>query len=153
MFNMEVNQMQLLEIGLNALGFLAAGGMLMVLASMFRNKARKSLPVKNAGTLTATDSQIRAESGRSGRRFQFIDLSGETGDLTPPVDRSPEAAQGRRNRAEVYELAKRMLQARKPVREISDELSMPQAVSASLGCGFPSLGSRVVPLQTIAPSF
>ena len=32
------------------------------------------------------------------------------------------------------------------------ELRSPDGVSASLGCGLPSLGSRVVPLQTMAPS-
>ena len=32
------------------------------------------------------------------------------------------------------------------------ELSIPAGVSASRGCGLPSLGSMVVPLQTMAPS-
>ena len=119
---MEVNQTQLLEIGLNALGFLAAGGMLIVLASIFSRKGRKSQP----GETTAA-SPSKTESGGSTGRFQFIDLSGETGGLKPPAERSPETALARRNRAEVYELAQRMLQVRKPVQEISDELSMSQA--------------------------
>lgn len=125
MFNMEVNQMQLLEIGLNALGFLAAGGIMMVLSSMFRRQSRKGRLVE--ATTTQPVSGRPTETGRTDQGFQFIDLSGDRGDLTPPVKPVTETALSRRNRVEVYELAQQMLRARKPVQEISDELSMSQA--------------------------
>lgn len=124
---MEVNQMQLLEIGLNALGFIAGGGILMVLASMFRRKGSKIVPADTIAAAPAKDMPTKPDSGSSAKGFEYIDLSGSNKDVTRPAKKSAELTRSRRNRAEVYDLARRMLNARKPVREISDELSMSRA--------------------------
>lgn len=124
---MEVNQMQLLEIGLNALGFMAGGGILMVLASIFRRKKSRLSPAEPMATTPVTNMSTKPESGRSDGGFEFIDLSGSNRDMTRPAKKTEELTRSRRNRAEVYDLAQRMLKARKPVREISDELSMSRA--------------------------
>ena len=128
MFNMDVNQMQLLDMGLNALGFIAGGGVLVVLASIFRRKERQKVPAEVApGPQTTKEQPDRVPAASSGPGFEFIDLSAGIESKASPKRQSSELTHSRRNRAEVYELAQRMLQSRKPTREISDELGMSQA--------------------------
>lgn len=129
MFNMDVNQIQLLEMGLNALGFVAGGGILVVLASIFRRKERNSMPAEAVTETTPpTKEQLRQTPKRDvNRGFQFIDLSDRNEKSPSKTERPSGTTQSRRNRAEVYELAQRMLQSRKPTRDISDELGMTQA--------------------------
>ena len=129
MFNMDVNQMQLLEMGLNALGFIAGGGILMVLTSIFRRKRRSSLPAEAIPERTPSIEQKPKQVPKNNTEssFQFIDLSDENMKTPTKKDQPPKLTRSRRNRAEVYELAQSMLQSRKPTREISDELGMTQA--------------------------
>jgi len=126
MFNMDVNQTQLLELGLNALGFLVGGGIMMVLAAIFRRSKKISRhDLKKPQPIVAAKSDVPVESRQED--FQFINLSGSR----PTEDKSsePKSSLGlsRRNRTEVYQLARRMLEAHKSASQISDELGMSQA--------------------------
>ena len=123
---MDVNQTQLMEIGLNVVGFLAAGGILMVLGSLFRRKDKKQNHPAQVIATTSRPETIVPVIAADVRDAQFIDLSGGRSKPASTTTQSGSSL-ARRNRAEVYELAQRMLKERKSASDISTELGVSQA--------------------------
>ena len=113
---MEVSQDQLIGIALNALGYLAAGALWMVIYSFFKERkkavAAVSKPVKE--TVEAKEPETAAPPAREKTPVEFINLSRSTGTSGKPqatVPASGPAEQNRRNRAEVIKMAQEMLKA------------------------------------------
>ena len=122
---MEFSQDALIDVGLSVAGYLAAGGLWMVLYSLFTGRTRTQDAVpQTADQVNPETSAAIGRAVREKRSLQYVDLR-ETKKNSTPVERpTPEPArvdQYRRNRAEVVRLAREMLKdgrSRDQVREL-----------------------------------
>jgi len=112
---MDVLYDQLVSVTLNVLGF-AAAGMLWVVLFAQRGRTHRATKAVNVPAAPRENTVMRPAPTSSPRpeRVQFLDLSAaakptERPDPIPPKQSSG-APGGRRNRAEVLALARRMLQ-------------------------------------------
>jgi hypothetical protein len=124
---MELSNDQIINISLNIVGFLAAGGLMMLIAGAFRNK-KTTATVVTAEMRTAADSKISqpAAPPMTGKKAPtFVPLAGH--DSTPPVD-----TDRRRNRARILELAQQMIADGQSDERIVDLLPISQAELAVL---------------------
>lgn len=124
---MELSNDQLINIGLNIVGFLAAGGLMMLIASVFRGR-RTALSAITATNSTAKDLKINKTTAQSAMRQKaptFVPLTGA--DESQPADNDR-----RRNRARVLELAQQMIADGQSDERIADLLPISQAELAVL---------------------
>jgi hypothetical protein len=132
---MEFSQSTLIDVGLSVTGYLAAGGLWMVLYSLFTGRGK--MPVA-ATAGSPADAATRAAIGsavRDRRVLQYVDLRG-SGDNPAPVNRIMQeglrADQYRRNRTEVVRLAREMLKDGRSNEEVRDLLPISEGELALL---------------------
>jgi hypothetical protein len=126
---MEVHTEQIIDIALNAAGYLLAGGLWLLVYTAWQNrKAERTARALIAKPTTAAPvaTTVAASVPTEGRRsLEFVAFRGEhraTGD-TPAVE--PTVLSGmdrRRNRAEVFALARRMLESGASAEAVKLEL-------------------------------
>jgi len=134
---MEVSQDQLIGIALNALGYLAAGALWMVVYSFFKGRKKAGVavsePVKETGDAKAP--LAAASPAREKTPVEFINLSRSAGTAARPVATSPvsgAAEQNRRNRAEVIKMAQEMLKANVTSEKIKHTLPITEGELAMI---------------------
>ena len=110
---MEVNHQQLIEIGLNAVGFLAAAALWLLVYATWQSRHRATTPQAAADTPHGTPGAATADHKP---RIQYVDLKGVAAEQ--PVT-NPD---GRRDRSQIYSLAKKMLAAGVPTENIKRTL-------------------------------
>ncbi len=128
-----------IDVGLNVIGFLAAGALMMVVSSMFRRNRRTetidevAAKPEEALTVAPGESESPGEHPRSSISFvSFGDKpKRQEATVTERTSRT-NAPGGRRNRAEVIRLAKEMIDARKSGEEIRKRLPITEAELAML---------------------
>jgi hypothetical protein len=131
---MEVTIDQIIDVGLNVVGFLAAGGLMMLLFSPSRRRDRA--PAAKTKPSVAEAPSAGPASPSTARAASFVSLTG-SGE-TPPSSRPPRTASatpGRRDRAEVIRIAREMIAAKRSNREISDRLPISEAELSMLQSG------------------
>ena len=111
---MEVTQDQLIGIALNALGYLAAGALWMVIYSFFKERKKAGVAVSEPVNLNREPKKASAAASteREKAAVEFISLSPSDRPSEPRVRTAPApgpTGQSRRNRAEVIRLAREML--------------------------------------------
>ena len=130
---------QAIDVGLNIIGFLAAGALMMVVSSMLQRNRRTEtideVAEKPAEASTAAPKEADKPEEQSRSSVSFVSFGDKPNrPETTPTDRSPRAnvPSGRRNRAEVIRLAKEMIDARKSGEEIRKRLPITEAELAML---------------------
>lgn len=124
---MELSNDQIISISLNIVGFLAAGGLMMLIASAFRTKRTAQSAVIDTKS-TAHDkmtSKNTAQSSTTQKTPTFVPLAGNN--ESQPVDNDR-----RRNRARILELAQQMITDGQSDERIVDLLPISQAELAVL---------------------
>lgn len=134
---MEVSQEQLIDLGLNIVGFLAAGGLLMIVSSVMRGrKQRKLATAESPGVAAREAAPTDTTSDKDNPDIEFVSLvpkdpvekDGSPGGVQP-AQAGPIA---RRNRSEIIKMAKEMLEARRSTEEITESLPVSEAELALL---------------------
>ncbi len=122
----------LVDAALNVVGFLAAGGFFLVISSMVRDRqARKSTETVVAEKPSVTEAAAPAVEGRTS--LSFVSLASERRGRKPETKETPptptETAEEsmRRNRAEVINLARKMIAARESREAIAGKLPISEA--------------------------
>ena len=138
---MDVPYDQLIDIGLNVLGYLVAGALGMVVYSTFQRRqavpaARAAAAVPTAKTRAAASTETPTEGPR---KLAFVDFrrsdtSEPNGDLAGAVSRTS-GSSTRRDRAEIIRLAREMMQARTPQETIKRTLPITDGELALLQSG------------------
>jgi hypothetical protein len=120
----------LVDAALNVVGFLAAGGFFLVISSMVRDRqARKATEGVVDERPSAAEAAAPAVEGRTS--LSFVSLASERPGRKPaakeeaPVETAAESM--RRNRAEVINLARKMIAARESREAIAGKLPISEA--------------------------
>jgi hypothetical protein len=121
---MEVSYDQLIDTGINALGYLIASGLAVLVYSLFQ---RKRAPQARSLTVATPAPDLSPATSRATRRAEFVDLkrsdtTAANGDLAGAVSRLSSGGVGRRDRAEIIRIAREMLEARTPQETIKRTL-------------------------------
>jgi hypothetical protein len=134
---MEVSQDQLIEMGLNIIGLLAAAGLLLIISSALRKTRKKNLAIEVAPVMAA-EQVVSAVSppDHTAAAMEYVSLtsSSDTESAERHASNTPVSDNGvaRRNRSEIIGLAREMLAARQTTEEISDSLPVSEAELALL---------------------
>ncbi|MEE8576127.1 MAG: hypothetical protein V3T31_02620 [candidate division Zixibacteria bacterium] len=105
---MEVTKIQLIEIALNGIGFLAAGALWALVVSIWQDRRHAISSSAGAVKAAADFSPSITPSAESERMMQFVPL---LTDRHHPTQRPTTQATGRRNHAEVFAQAARLMAA------------------------------------------
>ena len=139
---MDLSKEVLLDLLLNVVGYLAAGGLSLVLYSLFLGRENTVLD-STRSDLQAGDEQHGNTGSVSGegRRIEFIKFGEQQGKAgaAPSSDvhlkRTPVmAATSRRNRIEVIGLARKMIEAGASAEKVRAVLPISEAELALLSC-------------------
>jgi len=124
---MELSNDQLINIGLNIVGFLAAGGLMMLIAGAFRSRKTASLAVAdtNGAASNTMTNKTTVQSNKMQKAPTFVPLT--ESNQGQPVDNDR-----RRNRARILELAQQMINDGQSDDRIVDLLPISQAELAVL---------------------
>lgn len=133
---MDVPYEQLIDIGLNVLGYLIAATLGMIVYSLFQRR-RPATATPTAAVAAVPSPEPREAEGD--RKLNFVDFrrsdsSEPNGDLAGAVSRTSNGAV-RRDRAEIIRLAKEMIQARTPQETIKRTLPISDGELALLQGG------------------
>jgi hypothetical protein len=134
---MDVLNDQLIDIGLNILGYLIAGALGMLVYSTFRrgDRAPAAVPVE------ATPTEKNSEPAPDKRSLEFVSFkptpTAEIGEGTAPAEPSqPKVDRQRRaDRAEIVRLAREMIKAGTPETTIKRTLPISEGELALLQIG------------------
>jgi hypothetical protein len=127
---MEISQDVMIDTALNAIGFLAAGGFMMVMFSLFRGRRKPSV-VHRTDPGRPDDQTSKVESApREAHRIEFIKLDRDR-ERTVPTHRSASDSY-HRNRIEVIRLARKMIEAGAPADKVKSVLPISDAELALL---------------------
>lgn len=134
---MEVSQEQLIDMGLNIIGFLAAGGLLVIVSSAFRGRGKGRAAIvaqPTVATDTPTESVPATNTDDSDMEYVSLVPTGSIEKVESPTEAMVGNGSGikRRNRSEIISMAKEMLQARRSTQEITDSLPVSEAELALL---------------------
>ena len=123
---MEVAYDQWIDAGINALGYLVASGLAVLVYSVFQ---RKRAPQEQAAPVTAHKTAEPAPTATvsDSPKARFVDFrrsdsTAANGDLAGAVSRVSSAPTGRRDRAEIIRLAREMIKAKTPQETIKRTL-------------------------------
>ena len=138
---MDVTMDQLIDTGLNMLGFLVAGGLMLVLLSIFRPRtstppASEASPELPTADETPADRSAAApvESTSTAMTFMSLAPPGPSDETTKPVPPATEEnnRDRRRRRADAIRLARDLIAAREPKGAIAEKLPLAEAELALL---------------------
>ncbi len=134
---MDVISEQLMDAGLNALGYLVAGGLGMLVYSVFRSRRR--VPAVQA---VGTESQPQPQPTKKtqDKKVEFINLlssdsSRAARSSSGNVGSASSAGTGRRDRTEIVRLAREMIKAGTPHEMIKRTLPITDGELALLRTG------------------
>jgi hypothetical protein len=136
---MNISLDRAIDAGLNVIGFLAAGALMMVVSSMFQRNRRTGTIDEVAAMPTeapaAAPKEAESPEEHSRSSVSFVSFGDQPKrPETTAIDRTPKAnvSGGRRNRAEVIRLAREMIEARQSGEEIRKRLPITEAELAML---------------------
>lgn len=128
---MEVYTEQIIDIALDAAGYVIAGGIWLLVYSAWQNRraaraAGVTEPTPAPAPRAATQSTAAALALEGKRSLEFVAFRGATGAAatasTPPEISTAAGGDRRRNRAEVFALARRMLEQGASTETVKSEL-------------------------------
>jgi hypothetical protein len=120
---MEVMQEQVIEVALNTAGYLVAGAFWLLLYTTWQNRrAHATQPVSEQNS--QTEPSPVPSTPASARAGQFVDLSASTASASPnTATPGRDTDKGRRrNRAEVFALARTMLEKGETYQNIKQSM-------------------------------
>lgn len=127
---MEVYSEQIIDISLNAAGYIIAGGLWMLVYSAWQNRraakaARAGRSQDEAAPVTAP-LVAKPAADHGGRSLEFVTFRGASSKPAEPVGSEARATtavgERRRNRDEVFALARRMLEQGASTDAVKSEL-------------------------------
>ena len=136
---MDVTMDQLIDTGLNMLGFLVAGGLMLVLLSIFRPRtatppASEASPELPTADETPADRSAATPVESTAMTFVSLAPPGPSDETTRPV--SPATEEHNRDRrcrrADAIRLARDLIAAREPKGAIAEKLPLAEAELALL---------------------
>ena len=130
---MDVINDRIVDVGLNALGYLIAGGLGMLLYSTGQQWRRRRAADPVVATV-AEDPNLKPVTGEPGKNIEFVSFGAEVpADIVPSA---PEVARlpgtSHRNRREIIRLAREMLEAGTAGTQIRRTLPISQSELALL---------------------
>ena len=141
---MDVSQELLIDVGLNLVGYLAAGFLLILIYSLFK----KSGQAKVAGHLSQTDTShptasdlkvVRTAEPASDSSVEFINFGNseiKADEPARPAARTPRVSEDyRRNRLKIISTARQMLNAGTPENKVKSLLPISEAELSLLMIG------------------
>ncbi|MCD6249731.1 MAG: hypothetical protein J7J98_05300 [candidate division Zixibacteria bacterium] len=136
---MDVISDRFIDIGLNALGYLIAGGLGMFLHTVIQERRQRSIVARKAMTIAEGPELKPAVTGNSDKGVEFVSLRTKTpvetivatGTATLPDATSPNNSPYR-NRREIIRMAREMLDAGTAGKKIRDTLPISQSELALL---------------------
>ncbi len=137
---MEISQDVIIDTILNAIGYLAAGGLAIAVYSTFGKRQKLLSPASDRRCIDHEDVLVRSGNHREGnRRLEFVrfdqtrtDSESAQSVVSEPAARIP--ADARRNRAEVIGLARKLIDAGASADRIRSVLPISEAELALLSC-------------------
>jgi hypothetical protein len=137
---MDVLSDQLIDIGLNILGYLIAGALGMLIYSTFHRKSEA--PAVTPVTPAPITEKPAAESAEGKRSLEFVTFrkpdKAETAEVTAPAESKPQVDRNKRSdRAEVIRLARGMIKAGASGETIRRTLPISEGELALLQIGKP----------------
>ena len=139
---MELSQDLIIDVALNAAGYIAATALALTVFSLFRKKNGASTttatsPQKTDGAVPDWSAPISVKTTRSGAKMEFLNLSDNSsegaGELKPKVEDRPDG--DRRDRSEIIRVAREMLKAGATSEKITSILPISQTEVAMLSAG------------------
>jgi hypothetical protein len=139
---MELSQDLIIDVALNAAGYIAAAALALTVFSLFRKKngataAAATSPAEADGAVPDRSAPISVKATRSGAKMEFLSLSDKTsedaGERRPKTEVRPEG--DRRDRSEIIRVARGMLKAGATSEKITSILPISQAEVAMLSAG------------------
>jgi hypothetical protein len=134
---MDVSLDQLIDVGLNVVGFLLAGGLILTLSSLLRRRDQSGLRTAGSGGKAVKVADVQeADISRTPAGMEFVRLSDGLDRKSPnPKDSgvsAPVAEKTRRNRAEVIRMARKMLAESRSPSAVAGDLPISEAELAML---------------------
>ena len=135
---MEVFNEQIVDIGLNVLGYLVAGGLGVLIYSVFQRRPR---PIEATAAAAVTPDPVPEAPARPSARqdFEFVNLRSEPRNATPKdtdeTPTPPRPATAHRDRKEIIRLARQMIKAGAAGEQITRTLPISQSELALLQNG------------------
>ncbi len=139
---MEISQDLIIDVALNAAGYIAAAALALTVFSLFRKKngattTAATSPLKADGAVPDWSEPVSVKATRSGAKMEVLSLTDTSsegaGELKPKVENKPDA--GRRDRSEIIRVAREMLKAGATSEKITSILPISQAEVAMLSAG------------------
>jgi uncharacterized protein (DUF58 family) len=139
---MELSQDLMIDVALNAAGYIAAAGLALTVFSLFRRKnsataAAVTSPIEAAVVAGDRPAPFVVKTPGSGPKMEFLKLSGDasTGADEPEPKTEVKPDDGRRDRSEIIRVAREMLKAGATTDKITSILPISQAEVALLSAG------------------
>ncbi len=131
---MDVINDRIVDVGLNVLGYLIAGGLGMLLHSTVLQRRLRRAEKPDAPVVTEKPTAKRVVIGDPCEGLEFVSFGAETGPAVTPVAPEPVTQVGstHRNRREIIRLAREMLEAGTAGEQIRRTLPISQSELALL---------------------
>jgi hypothetical protein len=134
---MDVSLDQLIDVGLNVVGFLLAGGLILTLSSLLRRRDKSGSPTAGSRGKAVKIADVQgADISRATGGMEFVRLGDGSDRKSPDPKESgvsvPGAEKTRRNRAEVIRMARKMLAESRSPSAVAGDLPISEAELAML---------------------
>lgn len=136
---MDVISDRFIDIGLNVLGYLIAGGLGMLLHTVIQQRRQRSTVVRKAMTIAEGPELKPAVTSNSDKSVEFVSFRAETPvetmvatEATTPPDTASPNNSPYRNRREIIRMAREMLEAGTTGEKIRNTLPISQSELALL---------------------
>ena len=118
---MEISNEMMIDVALNAAGFILAGVLTVLVYSMFGRKKKSAASTDIYSAASGKDA-LASTHGQAGARIEFIDFQSKGNTVIKPAITSVNSASGssqfQKNRMEVFNQAKAMINGGKMTPEI-----------------------------------
>jgi len=130
---MDVINDRIVDIGLNALGYLIAGGLGMLLHTVIQQRRLRSAAARKEVTAAEGSEFKTAAPGNTGKDIEFVSFRAETPEVTTmAANATSHTNSPHRNRREIIRLAREMLEAGTAGEKIRKTLPISQSELALL---------------------
>jgi hypothetical protein len=132
---MDVSTQTLIDTALNVAGFIAAGGLLLLLATYFKERSAKASSNPSGARPDPDPEEETVSATNTDDNYQFVSL---TPDIMPQkpdrtTEAKPDPSSGRkRDRREVIRMAREMIAAKQSTKDIQSRLPVTNAELALL---------------------
>ena len=125
---MDVINDRIIDVGLNVIGYLIAGGLGMLMHSALRSRRLRVAAVSEAAAAAESAERRTQAAVESGRNIEFVSFGTEAPGVAPAdAEVTPRPNSAHRNRREIIRLAREMLQSGTTGEQIRRTLPISQS--------------------------